>query len=70
MLKTSTHQHINDDDLDVPLWGAEEMAKVLRRSKRETYHLIKTKQIDVTKKGALYVSTPRRLLRSLGVVQP
>jgi len=57
-----------DPDLDAPLWGADEMAKVIKRNKRQTYHLIKTKQLDVTKKGALHVSTARRLLKSLGVL--
>ena len=47
--------------------GRGEMALVIRRKERDVYHLIKTKQIDVTKKGALYVSTARRLRRSLGV---
>ena len=62
-------QHIKHDDidLDAPLWGAAEMAPVIRRKERDVYHLIKTKQIDVTKKGALYVSTARRLRRSLGI---
>ena len=58
----------DDTDLDTPLWGAEEMAPVIKRTKRETYHLIKNKQLDVTKKGALYVTTRRRLLASLGVL--
>jgi hypothetical protein len=56
-----------DTDLDTPLWGAKVMAPVINRTERETYHLIKNKQLDVTKKGALYVSTRRRLLASLGV---
>jgi hypothetical protein len=62
-----SNPHIADEiDLDTPLWGAEEMAPVINRTKRETYHLIKNKQLDVTRKGALYVSTKRRLLASLG----
>ena len=61
-------KHINADDLDAPIWGAEEMAPVIKRTRRETYHLIKNKQLDVTKKGALYVSTRRRLLASLGAL--
>ena len=60
-------QDIHDDDLDTPLWGAKVMAPVINRTERETRYLIETKQIDVTKKGALYVSTRRRLLASLGV---
>jgi hypothetical protein len=58
--------HDNINDLDVPLWGAKLMAPVINKTERETRHLIQTKQLDVTKKGALYVSTARRLLRSIG----
>jgi hypothetical protein len=54
------------DDLDTPIWGAKSMAPVLNRTERETYHLIKHKQLDVTRKGNLYVSTKRRLRASLG----
>ena len=67
---TTTHQDTrHDDDLDTPLWGVKEMAPVINRTERETYHLIKIKQLDVTRKGALYVSTKRRLLASLGVLR-
>ena len=55
------------DDLDAPIWHVKNMAPVINRTERETFHLIWSKQIDVTKKGALYVSTRRRLLASLGV---
>jgi len=65
--KNPNTQHI-DLDLDVPLWGAKVMAPVINRTERETYHLIKNKQIDVTRKGNLYVSTRRRLLASLGLL--
>ncbi|MGB8709941.1 MAG: hypothetical protein WCD39_09280 [Methyloceanibacter sp.] len=65
---SATAKHDDDTDLDAPIWGAEEMAPVIKRNRRETYHLIKHKQLDVTKKGALYVSTRRRLLKSIGVL--
>ena len=41
---------------------------MIGRNERQTHHLIKTKQLDVTKKGALYTSTARRLLESLGAM--
>ena len=44
------------------------MAPVINRTERETRHLIKMRRIDVTQVGALYVSTRRRLLASLGVL--
>ena len=62
-----TYDQDRDADPDRPLWGAAEMAPVLKRTKREVYYLIKTNQLDVTQKGVLYVSTARRLLASLGV---
>ena len=60
-------QHTNGTDLDTPIWVVKLMAPVINRTERETRHLIKNKQLDVTKKGSLYVSTARRLLASLGV---
>lgn len=54
-------------DLDAPVWGAEEIAKIIGRTERQTFHLTATKQIDVSKVGKYLVSTPRRLLKSLGV---
>lgn len=64
---STTKQDTLDTNLDTPLWGAEAMAPVINRTERDVYWLIKTGQIDVTKKGARYVTTRRRLLASLGV---
>jgi len=55
------------DDLDVPIWHAENMAPVIGCSECKTRRLIKMKLIDVTKVGAQYVSTKRRLRRSVGI---
>jgi len=68
MKSNSTTETTADGDLDTPLWGAKPMAPVINKTERETRHLIKHGLLDVTKKGALYVSTKRRLLKSLGVV--
>jgi len=63
-----TDQPILDPDLDTPIWGAVAMAEVINGNERKVHHLVRTKQIDVTKKGSLLVSTRRRLLKSLGVL--
>jgi hypothetical protein len=65
---TTTKHPQRATDLDDPIWGVRNFAPIIKRSERQTFHLIKTKQLDVTRKGALYVSTPRRLLASLGVL--
>jgi len=57
-----------EDDLDAPIWGAAAMAPIVRRSVRQVYHLIETGHLDVTHVGARIVSTPRRLLRSIGAL--
>ena len=61
------HPQHTDDDLDRPLWTVKVMAPWVNRTERETRHLIATGQLDVTLKGARYVSTPRRLRKSLGI---
>jgi hypothetical protein len=53
-------------DDDVPVWGADEIAKIIKRTKAQIYHLAEQDLIDVTRAGRLLVSTKRRLLRSLG----
>jgi hypothetical protein len=60
---------INADPLDIPVWGAAAIGQVIGRDRRGTYHLIHTGAIDVSKVGALLVSTRRRLLKSLGVTK-
>jgi hypothetical protein len=57
----------NSQQMDVPVWGAGAMAPIINRSRRATFHMLETKQLDATKTGKQWVSTPRRLLKSLGV---
>jgi hypothetical protein len=57
-------------DPDAPLWGAEAMAPVINRTKRQVHHLLETGQLDATKTAKIWVSTPRRLLKSVGVDVP
>ena len=53
------------DNLDIPVWGASAIGRVIGRSERQAYHLLERKLIDATKVGALWVSTPRRLLSGI-----
>jgi len=53
------------DDLDRPIWGASAISGVIGRSESETNYLLINRRIDASKNGGRWVSTPRRLLRSL-----
>jgi hypothetical protein len=53
------------DDLDKPIWGASAFSRVIGRSESETNYLLIKRRIDASKNGGRWVSTPRRLLRSL-----
>jgi hypothetical protein len=57
----------NSDDLDRPIWGAENFAPIIGRSVQQTYYLLGRGKLDATQVDRLYVSTPRRLLASLGI---
>ena len=49
-------------DLDEPIWGIENFAKVINRTERQTYHLVATGKLPgVNKVGDRYVSTRRKL---------
>lgn len=50
-------------DLDAPVWGAEAISEVIRRSKRQTFYLLEHGLIDADRIGHRWCSTPRRLLR-------
>ncbi len=55
------------NDLDRPVWGARAIGAVANRNPRQTWYLLETGKVDATKVGATWTSTPRRILRSLGV---
>jgi hypothetical protein len=50
-----------DDDAGL-VWGIAAIARVLGRTPRQTFHLLKHKRIDADKSGHVWVSTRRRLL--------
>jgi hypothetical protein len=55
----------NSSDPDAPVWGAAAIGRVIGRSERQTFHLLEKRLIDATEVGALWVSTPRRLLSGI-----
>jgi hypothetical protein len=55
-------------DKDCPIWGVKAIASVIKRSVRQTNHMLERGYLDASKKGRLWVSTPRRLLAS--IVEP
>ena len=58
-----------DDGMDHPVWGARAMAPIVNRNERQTFHMLEAGLLDATKVGKRWTSTPRRLLRSVGVVE-
>jgi hypothetical protein len=57
------------DDLDRVLWGAAQFAPILNRTTRQIHHLLETDRLKgaVQKVGGFYVSTPRKLLKLVGI---
>jgi hypothetical protein len=56
---------MTDNDSDTPIWGGAAIAAVLNTTPRKAFYLLENKLIDATKCGAQWVSTRRRLLRSI-----
>ena len=52
-------------DLDEPIWGAKGISQVIKRSERQTFHLLQTGQLPANKVGDRYVSTKRKLLKAI-----
>jgi hypothetical protein len=52
---------MTDDELDRPLWGAEAIAREIKREPRATYHLLENGRLDADRLGGRWVSTARRL---------
>jgi hypothetical protein len=66
----TTTPAIEIDPLDLPVWGAEGMAPIIRKSVQETRHLLWRGRLDADKNGHLWVSTARRLLRQFAGKSP
>ena len=56
-----------ETDLDAPIWGARAIASEIKRTERQTFHLLQLKRLPATKVGVTWVTSRRRLQRALGV---
>jgi hypothetical protein len=54
------------DDLDKPIWGAKAIGNEAGVDERKAFYMLERGYLDGTKCGVLWVSTPRRIRRSLG----
>ncbi|GAA2885596.1 hypothetical protein GGQ99_005073 [Aminobacter niigataensis] len=52
-----------DDDSSLDLiWGVEEIAKIIRRNQRQTFHLLATGQLPAKKVGGRWVVERSKLI--------
>ena len=52
-------------ELDAPVWGIGNIAKIINRTQRATYHLVANGKLPANKIGERYVSTRRKLLAAV-----
>lgn len=52
----------SNEDLDRPIWGVKQIAKIVDRTERQTFHMLQSGQLPASKIGDRWVSTRRRLL--------
>lgn len=50
---------------DKPVWGIRAIADIINRSPRQAHYLLSEGLVDAEKVGSAWVSTPRRLLKSV-----
>jgi hypothetical protein len=58
---------VRQDDFDAPIWGAAAIAAVLGVPLHRANYLLAQQRLDATKVGRSWVSSRRRLLRSVGI---
>jgi hypothetical protein len=64
------HDESTDENLDV-LWGAEAIARVINRTRRQTHHLLNRGAIDAAKKiGGRWCAERNELRRQFRARQP
>jgi hypothetical protein len=51
----------SESDFDDLIWGVEAIAAEIKRSERQTYNLIRTKQIPTQKVGAIHTARRSKL---------
>jgi hypothetical protein len=52
-------------DANTPVWGVREIARIIGRTERQTYHLLGQGHLDASRVGGRWVSTRRRLLKRI-----
>jgi hypothetical protein len=55
----------SESDFDDLLWGVEAIAAEIKRTPRQTYHLIQIKQIPTQKVGAIHTARRSKLRERL-----
>jgi len=55
----------DDTTLDEPVWEVEAISKILRRTPRQTYHMLQAGHVDASRVGGRWCSTKRRLLKNI-----
>ena len=61
-MRQQKEKPLQDDDVfDDLLWGVEEIAAYIKRTTRQTYHLIQIKQIPTNKVGAIHTARRSKL---------
>ena len=51
----------SENDFDDLIWGVEAIGAEIKRTTRQTYHLIQTKQIPTNKVGAIHTARRSKL---------
>ena len=51
---------------ETPVWGADAIAKLIGRTRAQTFHLLHSGKLPAKKVGSLWVAMPSALLRACG----
>jgi len=72
LLRINAEHYMSDENLDRPIWGAKAIGQEAgcikddgEADERKTFYLLEMKLLDADKVGRQWVSTPRRIRRSL-----
>jgi hypothetical protein len=57
-------------NLDEPIYGAEEIGRVVKMTERQAFHALESGYLPATKVGRKWASTPRRLLAHFSGSKP
>lgn len=56
---------MTDNEADDPIWEVKNIANVIKRSERQTFHLLSSGQLPAKKVGERWVASKRKLLMAL-----